>query len=217
MPASAGLFQRVYRYCTGQPVSVASGHVARQRNFSGRSGTTATAVEAEDEYNYSNEKFEATRMDSAQASSPKTSDSEKTHTDAVDCEQALAQGEVDGRERAEREGPGKVTEVSAPNAHRDVRDTVTSENIPGSTGLIYQTNSGNRQNKVEIHHNPPSRPAETQLQYRDQDDVVHQVKVIDVPQHRVPRPPVPHRNPERPGSSRVESGLNEVEVVDVPR
>ncbi|CAK4032354.1 Hypothetical predicted protein [Lecanosticta acicola] len=201
MPATAGLFQRCYRYCTGQQLSISTGHVARQRDLSD-DGTTTTAVDAGDDGSYGNEK---SRIDSGQDSCGKGTESEQSHTDLANVEEALARGEVDGRVRAEREEPFKTTEVggtNSPQATSEVIDEHLADH-PGSTGLVYQPG----RNKVEIHHNPPSKPAESELQYRDQEDVVHNVRVIDVPQTRMPGPPIPDRHRDRSDPGRAMATL----------
>lgn len=43
---------------------------------------------------------------------------------------------------------------------------------------------GGARERIQISHEPPTKPAEVELEYRDDRDVLHHVTVKDVPQSR---------------------------------
>ncbi|CZT16309.1 uncharacterized protein RCC_02151 [Ramularia collo-cygni] len=48
--------------------------------------------------------------------------------------------------------------------------------------LLYRSKVSGFPKKVEISHDPPSEPAEARLTYRDEDNILHEVTVTDIPQ-----------------------------------
>lgn len=86
-------------------------------------------------------------------------------------------------------GPGTVTETHSPWSAAEV----LSRHHPGSTtsgttALVHQSHihGGDGGQNIQISHEPPSQPAEAELQYRDDRDVLHKVVVTDVPEGRMP-------------------------------
>lgn len=92
--------------------------------------------------------------------------------------------------RKDFEGAGKVRE-----AYHDEDPTSAAEMLerhhpdgsaPASALVHHSQVSGGEGEKVQISHEPPTQPAEVELQYRDDRDVLHHVTVRDVPEGRMP-------------------------------
>ncbi|KAF2169580.1 hypothetical protein M409DRAFT_52112 [Zasmidium cellare ATCC 36951] len=170
MPATAGLLQRLWRWSHGESLSTSTGYVAKQSQIP---PTTA----------------DDTLIGSHDEKSPKSDlESGNSRTDLADCETALAQGEVDGRVQREMGGPGTVTETHNPSSAAEVLSRHHPDSSSGATALVHQSHihGGNGGQNIQISHEPPSQPAEAELQYRDDRDVLHRVVLRDVPEGRMP-------------------------------
>lgn len=100
-----------------------------------------------------------------------------------DAETALAQGEVDGHgHNSPDQFP--LAALHNPTSAREVLE----HNPGGNTALVHHTHDpqSSAGQKVEISHEPPRKPAEAELRYRDDQDVLHKVTVRDVPEGKYP-------------------------------
>lgn len=72
-----------------------------------------------------------------------------------------------------------ISETSRPRLHQ-FKNQATE-----MAALLYRSKVSGRPKKVEISHDPPSEPSEARMTYRDEDNVLHEVTVTDIPQPQV--------------------------------
>lgn len=171
-PATAGLIHRGWRWYHGLPMSITTGHVSKQHDLSATDSSGRTRTGDEEMELHGKESHEDVKT--GHGHNP--SHSSKTHL--VNAEEALAQGEMDGRETAKHPTEGLLGQTMTSESG------VTFRGAPdgNSTALVHQT--GGEREKVELVHEPPDHPTETVLHYRDAHDRAHKVTLWDVPEGR---------------------------------
>ncbi|KAK4614661.1 hypothetical protein CLAFUR0_09421 [Fulvia fulva] len=185
MPAAAGLAQRTWRWYQGNQVSHSAGVVVKQRDLS---GSTANISEL-----YSKDDKGHGFVTDIESGNDAQVDCE---TNLTDVEQAPARGEVHGRMKDDLEG-GTVYELQSKSFDNEqplsAASVLEQHNLGQYTpspphsgkevsGSVHQAHPPGQQNKVEISHNPPKAASESAFSYRDDNDVVHQVTLTDMPE-----------------------------------
>lgn len=160
----------MYRLCTGQPLTITTGYVARQK-----SADTAATLSGEtrggDE--------DAYEMPEKNHSGDIESGTSSSRTQLFDPEDALAQGEVERRDMVNTPIEGQIGQSMS------TVSGVTFQGAPeGEVTALAHTCSGGERERVEIVHEPPEGPTETVLRYRDANDRAHTVTLWDVPEGR---------------------------------
>lgn len=126
-----------------------------------------------------------------------------SQAELVNAEEALAQGEIHGRQTdARNEGEGQVGQTMTTGSGVTFTGAGAGSD---KTALVHH--AGQEKEKVELLHEPPEKPMESQLRYRDANDRVHKVTLWDVPQGRFPG---------APSGSRAGMEEQEVDVVREP-
>ncbi|CAK1360096.1 unnamed protein product [Cercospora beticola] len=171
-PPIAGLMQRWFSGRLGDANSgYANGSVATQRLFGRR------------------------RDDDSDVDTPGIIATEMTQQDEpADMESVLRKGQFDGQSGTSKIGDLDMKSIGSSSTSDMERRRLGSskktaalfpeKETAESTALVFRPQPGN--SKVEIIHEPPTKPAEARLAYRDEHDVYHEVTITDIPHGRFP-------------------------------
>ncbi|SMR48890.1 unnamed protein product [Zymoseptoria tritici ST99CH_1E4] len=132
------------------------------------------------------------------------SDAPTAQGEAPDFEKGLCQ--LDEEDESPAEGlfpPARFGEISIMRDEPESNDTAVSSALAERkmvrsrhlknqaqplASLHYRSRVSGSPKRVEISHDPPSTPSEAKMTYRDEDDILHEVTITDIPQERQPGP-----------------------------